>query len=198
MKSSLFRFIPNTPRPPPLVYDEVSSILQTWRVIPSLHFISHYYQHPSYIKAITQSIQKAWAYQRSDLLLISFHGLPKKLTDGGDPYFEQCQVSAQLIADALKLKKFEWKLVFQSRFGKAEWLKPYCVEVLKELPAQGIKNIDVICPGFATDCLETLEEIAITNQEIFTNAGGANYYYIPALNDNDAHVTLMLELMATG
>ena len=178
------------------VYDEVSTLLQAWRAIPSLHFISQYYQHPLYIKAIVQSIQKAWKYQKSELLLISFHGLPKQLTDWGDPYFEQCQTSAQLIAQALKLNDDQWKLVFQSRFGKAEWLKPYCVDVLKELPTQGVKNIDVICPGFATDCLETLEEIAITNQEIFTQAGGNNYYYIPALNDSDSHTELMLDLIA--
>ncbi|MCK5728816.1 MAG: ferrochelatase [Methylococcales bacterium] len=177
------------------VYDEVSSLLQTWRSIPSLRFISHYYRHPTYIKAIAQSIQKAWKYQRSDLLLISFHGLPKKLTELGEPYFDQCHASAQLIAEYLNLKDFEWKLVFQSRFGKAEWLQPYCIEVLKKLPSQGIKNIDVICPGFATDCLETLEEIAITNQEIFTDAGGGGYYYIPALNDSDTHAELMLDLI---
>ncbi|MCK5871549.1 MAG: ferrochelatase [Methylococcales bacterium] len=178
------------------VYDEVSSLLQTWRNIPSLRFVSHYYQHPLYIKGIADSIRKTWEQQRGDLLLISFHGLPKKLTDWGDPYFEQCQISAELIANYLKLKDTQWKLVFQSRFGKAEWLKPYCVDVLKELPTQGIKNIDVICPGFATDCLETLEEIAITNKAIFITAGGGRYEYIPALNDSESHTKLMLDLIA--
>ena len=177
------------------VYDEVSTILQTWRNIPSLRFVSHYYQHPLYIKATGDSIQKTWEQQRGDLLLISFHGLPKKLTDWGDPYFEQCQISAQLIADYLKLNDSQWKLVFQSRFGKAEWLKPYCVEGLKELPTQGIKDIDVICPGFATDCLETLEEIAITNKDIFISAGGERYHYIPALNDSESHTKLMLDII---
>ena len=177
------------------VYDEVVDILKSWRHVPSLNFISDYHQHPLYIKAIAASIRQSWKKQRGDLLLMSFHGLPKKLTDWGDPYFNQCQITAELIAKELGLESSQWKLVFQSRFGKAEWLKPYCIEVLEGLPQQKIKNIDVICPGFAADCLETLEEIAITNKAIFINAGGENYHYIPALNDSKHHVDLMLNLI---
>ncbi len=180
------------------VYDEVLDILKSWRHIPSLHFISDYSQHPLYIKAIADSIRQSWKKQRGDLLLMSFHGLPKKLTDWGDPYFSQCQLTAQLIAKELDLESSQWKLVFQSRFGKAEWLKPYCIEVLADLPQQEIKNIDVICPGFAVDCLETLEEIAITNKAIFINAGGENYHYIPALNDSKSQVGLLLDLINTS
>jgi len=177
------------------VYDEVVDILKSWRHIPSLHFISDYHQHPLYIKTVADSIRQSWKKQRGDLLLMSFHGLPKKLTDWGDPYFNQCQITAQLIAKELDLESSQWTLVFQSRFGKAEWLKPYCIEVLADLPQQSIKNIDVICPGFSTDCLETLEEIAITNKEIFINAGGENYRYIPALNDSKLQVDLLLNLI---
>ena len=177
------------------VYDEVMDILKSWRHIPSLCFISDYSQHPLYIKAVAGSIRQSWKKQRGDLLLMSFHGLPKKLIDWGDPYFNQCQITAQLIAEELNLESSQWKLVFQSRFGKAEWLKPYCIEVLEGLPQQEIKNIDVICPGFAVDCLETLEEMAITNKEIFIKAGGKNYHYIPALNDSSMQVNLLLELI---
>ncbi|MDQ7089602.1 MAG: ferrochelatase [Methylococcales bacterium] len=177
------------------VYDEVGRVLGTWRHIPSLRFVSDYHQHPLYIKAIAHSVQKFWKKDRSDLLLMSFHGLPQKLTEWGDPYFHQCQTSAQLIVDELGLKPSEWKLVFQSRFGKAEWLKPYCIEVLKELPTQGIKTIDVICPGFAADCLETLEEIAMTNKAIFMDAGGEKYHYIAALNDSQKQVDLMVDII---
>jgi ferrochelatase len=177
------------------VYDEVVDILKSWRQVPSLHFISDYHQHPLYIKAIADSIRQSWKKQRGDLLLMSFHGLPKKLTDWGDPYFSQCQITAQLIAEELDLELSQWKLVFQSRFGKAEWLKPYCIEILENLPQQNIKNIDVICPGFAADCLETLEEIAMTNKEIFINAGGESYHYISALNDSKPQVDLLLDLI---
>ncbi len=177
------------------VYDEVVDILKSWRHIPSLRFISDYHQHPLYIKAVADSIRQSWEKQRGDLLLMSFHGLPKKLTDWGDPYFNQCQITAQLITKELGLESSQWKLVFQSRFGKAEWLKPYCIEVLEDLPQQEIKNIDVICPGFAADCLETLEEIAITNKEIFIKAGGKNYHYIPALNDSSMQINLLLDLI---
>lgn len=177
------------------VYDEITQELDSWWQLPSLRFISDYYQHPLYIKAIADSIQQLWKKQPRNLLVISFHGLPKKLTQWGDPYFDQCKKSAQLIAKELDLKSSQWVLVFQSRFGKAQWLKPYCMDVLKELPQQGIKNIDIICPGFATDCLETLEEIAMTNKAAFINAGGEYYHYIPALNDADSQVKLLLDLL---
>ena len=178
------------------VFDVCAQTLMSWRHIHSLRFISDYHQHPFYIGAIANSIETAWQEQgRAELLLMSFHGLPEKLTEWGDPYFYQCQKTAQLIAEELNLPPTEWKLVFQSRFGRAKWLQPYCVETLQELPKQGVKNIDVICPGFAVDCLETLEEIAMTNKEIFIAAGGESYRYIPALNDDAAQVDLMLALI---
>ena len=178
------------------VYDAVIHVFKGWWDMPSLRFISEYHQHPFYINALANSIKEHWSRQgRAELLLMSFHGLPAKLTDWGDPYFHQCQQTAKLLAKKLELKDELWQIVFQSRFGKAEWLKPYCVEVLKALPQQGIKNVDVVCPGFAADCLETLEEIAMTNKDIFMTAGGESYRYIPALNDTKVHVELMQHLI---
>ena len=180
------------------IFDVVAEEFVSWRHMPGLRFISDFHQHPSYIEALAQSVRQHWqSHGQAELLLLSFHGLPAKLTEWGDPYFYQCQTTGRLLAEQLGLNDQQWKLVFQSRFGKAEWLKPYCVEVLEELPQQGIKHVDVICPGFSVDCLETLEEIAIANQEIFMEAGGETYRYIPCLNDSDAHVELMLDLIKT-
>jgi ferrochelatase len=128
---------------------------------------------------------------------MSFHGLPEVLTRWGDPYFYHCRETAELIAEQLGLNENEWRMVFQSRFGKAEWLKPYCLDTLQGLPAQGIKKVDVVCPGFAVDCLETLEEIAIENKAVFINAGGSVYHYIPALNDSEAHVDALVDIIAS-
>lgn len=181
------------------VFDQVVKYVMKCRHIPTLSFISDYHQHPKYIEAIADSIEQAWKNEgRNELLLISFHGLPEQLTKWGDPYFKQCNQTAKLIAEKLFLSKEQWKIVFQSRFGKAKWLQPYCIEVLQALPAQGLKNIDIVCPGFAVDCLETLEEIEMTNKAIFLEAGGETYHYIPALNDSDKHVELMIELIKGG
>lgn len=179
------------------VFDAIEAVMRNWRHIPSWQFISDYHAHDAYIDAVAGSVAAFWLnHGRNHLLVISFHGLPAKLTELGDPYYSQCLKSATLIARRLALGEDEWRLVFQSRFGKAEWLKPYCVDVLKELPAQGKKEVDVVCPGFAVDCLETLEEIAITNKEVFLAAGGKSYRYIPALNDSDEHVEMMRKLVA--
>ena len=178
------------------VYDAVDEVVKSWRHIPSLRFISDYHDHDAYIEAVADSIKRYWhKHGRNELLLMSFHGLPAKLTDLGDPYYHQCQKTAALIAERLSLHDNQWKLVFQSRFGKAEWLKPYCLEVLQDLPQQGNQEVDIVCPGFAVDCLETLEEIAIANKDVFLQAGGKSYRYIPALNDSDIHIKLMLDLL---
>lgn len=178
------------------VFDAVVEELVRWQPIPSTHFISDYHQNSEYIEAVADSVQNFWSQEgRGEKLLLSFHGLPERSIKQGDPYFYQCHKTAELIADKLKLDKKDWQIVFQSRFGRAEWLKPYCIEVLQKLPGQGIKNVDVICPGFAVDCLETLEEIAITNKSIFIEAGGQQYRYIPALNANESHATVLAELM---
>ena len=178
------------------VFDAVMEEIVHWQPIPDFNFISDYHQNSAYIEAIADSVINFWGQQgRGEKLLISFHGLPKRSIKLGDPYFYQCHKTADLIADRLKLEKKDWQLVFQSRFGRAEWLKPYCVEVLQQLPGQGIKKVDIICPGFAVDCLETLEEMAITNKSFFLDAGGQQYHYIPALNATDRHVAVLTDLL---
>ncbi|PPD41785.1 MAG: ferrochelatase [Methylobacter sp.] len=171
------------------VYDDLVKELGQWRHLPSFQFISDYHQHPAYITAVAESIRLAWQEQaKNGLLVMSFHGLPEQLTKWGDPYFHHCHKTATLIAGQLGLSDQEWKVVFQSRFGKAQWLKPYCVDTLEALPGQGVKAVDMVCPGFAVDCLETLEEIAMENKAVFMEAGGEAYRYIACLNDSDAHV----------
>ena len=178
------------------VYDDMVKELKQWRHLPSFQFISDYHQDSHYIAAVAASIEQAWQEQgKNELLLMSFHGLPEKLTQLGDPYFHQCRQTAELIAKKLGLNEKQWMIVFQSRFGKAQWLKPYCVDTLQVLPGLGIKTVDVVCPGFAVDCLETLEEIAMENKAIFIESGGTGYRYIPALNDTDAHVDAIVNLL---
>ena len=178
------------------IYDDVVKELGQWKHLPNIHFISDYHQHSHYITAIAESIERNWQeHGRNDLLLMSFHGLPEQLTKWGDPYFHQCHKTAALIAQKLGIDQKQWMIVFQSRFGKAQWLKPYCVDTLKTLPGLGIKKVDVVCPGFAVDCLETLEEIAMENKAVFIEAGGKEYRYIPALNDSETHVDAIVNLL---
>jgi protoporphyrin/coproporphyrin ferrochelatase len=178
------------------IYDDVVKELNQWRHLPSFQFISDYHQHDSYIDAIAGTVKSAWQdHGKNELLLMSFHGLPELLAKLGDPYYHQCQNTAKLIAEKLGLDEHQWLLVFQSRFGKAEWLKPYCADTLQKLPGEGFKTIDVICPGFAVDCLETLEEMAMENKAVFIGAGGTDYRYIPALNDTEAHVNAIVNLL---
>ncbi len=179
------------------IYDDVVKELNQWRHLPSFTFISDYHRHDAYIDAIADSVNTARREHGSnEFLLMSFHGLPELLTKLGDPYYHQCQSTAKRIAEKLGLNEKQWMLVFQSRFGKAEWLKPYCAYTLQQLPGQGIKKLDVICPGFAVDCLETLEEMAMENKSVFMEAGGSDYRYIPALNDSDMHVSALANLLA--
>lgn len=178
------------------IYDDVVKELNKWRHLPSIQFISDYHRDSHYIAAVADSIEQTWREQgKNELLLMSFHGLPEQLTKRGDPYFHQCHKTAALIAEKLGLNEKQWLIVFQSRFGRAQWLKPYCVDTLKSLPGQGVKTVDVVCPGFAVDCLETLEEIAMENKSIFMQAGGIDYRYIAALNDSEAHVSAIVNLI---
>ncbi len=178
------------------IYDDLTKELKQWRHLPSFQFISDYHQDSHYIAAVAASIEQAWHEQaKNELLVMSFHGLPEQLTVWGDPYFHQCHKTAALIAEKLGLIEKQWMIVFQSRFGKAQWLKPYCVDTLQALPTQGIKAIDIVCPGFAVDCLETLEEIAMENKSIFMEAGGSEYRYIACLNDSKAHVDALIHLL---
>lgn len=179
-------------------FDKVSELLKKWRWVPELHFISGYHDNTSYILALAQSVQAHWAtHPPGEKLLFSFHGIPKRCFDLGDPYYCFCHETARLVAEKLGLSEDRWQLVFQSRFGKAEWLQPYCVETLQTLAKDGVQSIDIICPGFAVDCLETLEEIAITNKKIFMDAGGKDYHYIPALTDA-AYLGDVVSLLLSG
>ena len=178
------------------VFDETFALLSQWEQLPALNFINDYHLNFAYIQAVANSITDFWnQYTRGEILLMSFHGLPANSLKLGDPYFHQCHASASLIAEKLGLHEKRWQIVFQSRFGKAEWLKPYCVEVLQQLPQQGIKKIDIVCPGFSVDCLETLEEIAITNKKVFIQAGGQSYQYISALNATRSHADALINVI---
>ncbi len=177
-------------------FDAIYKFFMARRWIPELRFISQYHDHPSYIKALSKSVEAHWKDNaRGDLLLMSFHGLPKRNLDLGDPYFCHCQKTGRLLAKQLGLKEDQWKLTFQSQFGKAEWIKPYTDKTLKKLPAEGVKSVDVVCPGFPADCIETLEEINMENREYFIEAGGENYHYIPALNDSPEHIHALADLI---
>lgn len=177
-------------------FDAVSRVLKTWRWLPELHFVTHYHDDEKYIQALAASVKEHWQqYGRSEYLVLSFHGLPKRCLTAGDPYHCECHATSRLLAEALELKDSEWQTTFQSRVGREQWLKPYTDETLRSLPAKGIKKIDVICPGFSADCLETLEEIAMTNREEFINAGGEEYEYISALNASDPHINMIENLI---
>ena len=177
------------------VCDEVYRTLMNMRWQPSLQIIPHYESHPLYIEALVNSINKKiseinW---RPDLILASYHGIPKKYFDKGDPYHCYCHKTTRLISE--KINNIEIKTTFQSRFGAQEWLQPYTDKTLEELPKKGIKNVLTICPGFSSDCVETLEEILIQGKESFMESGGENFDMIPCLNDNDDHIKLLNTLI---
>ena len=162
---------------------------------PAVKLVRDYHDQPAYIAALAESVREHWAeHGRGRKLIMSFHGIPKQVSDAGDPYAGQCAVTARLLAERLGLAEDEWRLAFQSRFGPAEWLQPYTDVTLRELAAAGETSVDVICPGFAADCLETLEEIALRYAESFREAGGKELHYIPALNAADAQVRALVEL----
>jgi len=178
------------------VFDKVAQILSTWRWQPEVRYVNHYHKHPLYISACSNQIREfRKQHGAGDRLVFSFHGLPKRNLLQGDPYHCQCHATARLIAQDLSLKEHEYKLCFQSRFGRAEWLQPYTEPTLVKLAEQGVSTVDVFCPGFAVDCLETLEEIAMQAGDAFKGAGGAHLRYIPALNDGDSHVECIKELI---
>lgn len=177
------------------VFDAVFSELKQWNFVPSVRLVNHYADHPVYIEALADSIKAHRARNGSaDKLLFSFHGIPKRFFEAGDPYYCYCHKTARLVAEKLGLAQNEWQLVFQSRFGREEWIGPYCDQTLQALPKDGCKSVDLICPGFSVDCLETLEEIAMTNKQLFLAAGGERYHYIPALNMSDQHAQLFAAL----
>ena len=179
------------------VFDAVTRQLQTFRWLPELRVVNQYYQHVEWQQAVAASIRAYRQQQGSaEVLLFSFHGIPKQYFQSGDPYFCQCQASARLIAQALGLEARQWRVSFQSRLGRDPWLQPYTDHTLQAMAADGVKTVQVVCPGFATDCLETLEEIAIENAELFVASGGEKLDYIPALNDAPEHVAALTDILA--
>jgi len=155
------------------------------RVLPELRFINHYHDHPTYIQALANRVRAHWAqHGQADRLVMSFHGVPERTLHLGDPYHCECYKTARLLGETLGLTKAQYMVTFQSRFGRAKWLEPYTEPTLITLAQQGIKRVDLICPGFTSDCLETLEEISQEAQEAYLNAGGEVFHYIPCLNDS--------------
>lgn len=176
--------------------DDVFRHLNKLRNMPEVRTVRHFHDHPLYIEALAQQVEQHWAnVGRGDKLLMSFHGVPKFTHDKGDPYFCECQKTGRLLAERLELAKDQYEVCFQSRFGRAEWLKPYAAETLANLGKAGTAKLDVICPGFVSDCLETLEEIAMEGKEIFLTNGGGEYRYIPCLNEQDTWIQTLESLV---
>lgn len=180
------------------LYDAMAKWLLKQRNIPGLSFIRDYYQHPLYIQALANSVRDyQQQHGQAEKLLMSFHGIPQPYADKGDPYADRCRVTAQKVAQALQLSDDQWAISFQSRFGKQEWVKPYTDQLLQSWAEQGVASVQILSPAFSADCLETLEELAIQNAELFLKAGGKDYAYIPALNDRDDHIDLLGLLLQT-
>lgn len=177
-------------------FDAVTAELSAWRWLPELRLISHYHDDPGYLTALADQIRAARADGPPDeRLLFSFHGLPRRALLAGDPYYCQCHKTARLLAERLALPPETWAVAFQSRFGRAEWLQPYASALLTDWAEAGVGSVAVVCPGFAADCLETLEEIALENRRIFLAAGGRQYRYLPALNDAPSHMAALTDLI---
>ena len=177
-------------------FDAIANELKTWRWLPEFRMIQHYHDHEAYIQAM---VNKITTFQQEkgipEKLLFSFHGLPQRYLDQGDPYFCECHKTARLIAEKMKLKDDQWIVAFQSLFGREEWLKPYAKNTLTNWATEGIIHIQVVCPGFSADCLETLEEIQVEHRNYFLKAGGEKFEYIPALNDDVEHIGMMGQLI---
>jgi ferrochelatase len=178
------------------VSDRVSTELKRSAYTPEVRFVEHYHDDPAYIEALRASVAEHWrTHGRTAHLLMSFHGIPERRVRQGDPYYDECRETAALLARALELAEDQWSVSFQSRFGPAGWLKPYTSTVLAAMPGLGTREVTVVCPGFAVDCLETLEEIAIGNRGVFLGAGGQRYDYVPALNASMRHALCLAQLI---
>ena len=178
------------------LYDAFAKWIPKQRNLPGLSIIRDYYQHPLYIQALAQSVRDFRAeHGVTEKLLMSFHGIPQPYADKGDPYADRCRITGQLVATELGLVEDEWAISFQSRFGKQEWVKPYTDTLLTEWAEQGVKSVQIMSPAFSADCLETLEELAIQNAELFLSQGGERYQYIPALNSRGDHLQLLNTLV---
>ncbi|MDO8909480.1 MAG: ferrochelatase [Pseudohongiella sp.] len=180
-------------------FDAISADFTKRRRIPELRFINHYHDYAPFIKASAIRIRDHWqTHGRADKLMFSYHGIPKRYLLNGDPYHCECYKTSRLIAEELGLTSDEYITTFQSRFGREEWLKPYTDHTLKAFPAQGVKSVQVVCPGFSADCLETIEEIGEENKEYFLHAGGERYEYISALNDRPEHISALADLVQSN
>lgn len=178
------------------VFDRWAMALHDVVDIPETRFIKKFHAHPSYIAALAASVSAHWQKQgKPDRLLMSFHGIPERYVAHGDPYVAQCHETASALAQSLQLEEKAWKISFQSRFGPTAWVQPYTDEVLKQWAGEDLQRVDVVCPAFAADCLETLEEISVQNRELYQHAGGGEYQYIPALNDRPEFIGCLAELV---
>ena len=181
-------------------FDEVFRVLGTWRDQPELRLVKHYHDNPAYINALRDQVSNAWDkdgrpnFAAGDRFVMSFHGLPKRNLMNGDPYHCECLKTGRLLGEALGLDKSDYIVTFQSRFGKAEWLKPYTALTIEKLAKEGCQRIDIFCPGFPADCLETLEEIAMEARETFLEHGGSDYRYIPCLNNNPKWIEALSDI----
>jgi ferrochelatase len=179
-------------------FDGITDALKKLRWIPEFRMTMTYHDNPFYIEALAASVEELWSKEgKPEKLLLSFHGIPKRYSDKGDPYSHYCRKTAQLLVERLQLKPEDYLLCFQSLFGKEEWLRPYTIDTLSELPKKGVTKVDVICPGFSADCLETIEEIEGQNKEAFLHHGGKQFRYIPALNDRRDHIEMLVDLVNT-
>lgn len=179
-------------------FDAIAGDFTRRRWLPEFRFITHYHDNPAYIEALAASVRDyRTTHGAADKLVFSYHGIPKKCLEDGDPYHCECLKTTRLVAEALGLADNEYLTTFQSRVGAQEWLQPYTDETMKGLPSQGVKSVQVICPGFSSDCLETVEEIDVENRGYFLDAGGERYDYIPCLNSSAAHIDCLAEIVAT-
>ena len=178
------------------IYDQISAIVSQSRNIPQIHVIKSYYQYSLYIEALAYSVKEVWDESgKADHLLMSFHSIPQSYSDKGDPYFYECMKTANLLAEKLGLTESEWEVSFQSKVGFSKWLSPYTSSRVEKLAKEKVKSLEVICPAFSVDCLETLEEIDMENREIFLENGGEKFTMIPCLNDKDCHIDMMSGLV---
>ena len=174
------------------VFDEVARYLQQVRATPEIRLVKHFHDHAAYIGALAASVREHWEqWDRPDRLVVSFHGLPQYSIERGDPYHRECQKTARLLAEELQLPSDQWQIAFQSRFGRLEWLKPYTASVLAELAGKGVRRVDLVCPGFVCDCLETLEELGIEGKQDFLGAGGKEFHLLPCLNEREDWISAL-------
>ena len=178
------------------IYDQVAKHHLGNRNFPDIRVVKNYHRNENYIAALAQSVNDHWRVNpRAEILLMSYHGIPEADCQAGDPYRIHCEETSELLALELGLQRDKWLMTFQSRVGREKWLQPYTSEAVKNLAKQGVKSIDIMCPGFSADCLETLEEIEVENRDFFIHAGGESFQYIEALNHKDAHIVMMKNIV---